>query len=138
MKLWSGGSQNSNDTIDNAYQKFKIDVNSSQLDINNIAGEQHLLTSLNKITDTHGTPESLELENQHRFVKLIRDKIPKNSPLEPHSPEMPTSPILDPIQDSGPNVIHNPVVAPLVPNQVGSNQKPPAALGPQQTNLERH
>jgi hypothetical protein len=55
------------------------------------------------------------------------------SPIEPHSPEQPPSPIEDPIQDIGPNVPHNQVVAPLVPNnQVGSNQGLFATLGPQQ------
>jgi hypothetical protein len=54
------------------------------------------------------------------------------SPIEPHSSELPPSPIYDPIQDIGPNVPHNQVVAPLVPNQVGSNQGLLAALDPQQ------
>jgi hypothetical protein len=64
IKLWSGSSQTQNDTIDNAYQKFKIDVNSSQLDIGNVLGEQHLITSLHKIHDTYGfrrTGESITI-----------------------------------------------------------------------------
>jgi hypothetical protein len=80
IKLWSGSSHAQNDTIDNAYQKFKIDVNSSQLDINNVSGEQHLITSLHKIRETYGTSESDLPENQSRFVKMLKDKIGKQSP----------------------------------------------------------
>jgi hypothetical protein len=80
IKLWSGSSHTQNDTIDNAYQKFKIDVNSSQLDINNVSGEQHLITSLHKVRETYGTSESDLPENQLRYVKMLKDKIGKQSP----------------------------------------------------------
>jgi hypothetical protein len=78
----------------------------------------------------------------------LEDKIPAEdnqvpsrlvpmSPIEPYSPELPPSPIYDPNQDSGPNVPHNPVVAPLVLNQVGSNQGLLAALGPHLSREEK-
>jgi hypothetical protein len=78
-KIWSGQEHKTHITLDTAYDDFKIDLNSHNLDIINVSGEQKMLIALNALAEKYGNAESLQTDNKARYFKVLKAKIPKKN-----------------------------------------------------------